>query len=67
MQNTPHTHTHPGKRVRLKMRDGTSVEGKFIEKTGNGFIVLDVEGEPKRYRANGVDKFILVKTARTMN
>lgn len=66
MRKTPHTSTHPGKHVRLKLRDHTTVDGKFIEKTGNGFVVLDVEGQSKRYHVEVIDKFIVVKTTQPL-
>ena len=62
MRRTPHTSTHPGKHVRLKMRDGRSVDGKFVERKKNQFIILDVGGEHQRFAVGDVDKFIVVKT-----
>lgn len=62
MRKTPHTSTHPGKHVRLKLRDHSSVEGKFVEKTGNGYVVLEVAGQTNRYHVEVIDKFIVVKT-----
>lgn len=62
MRRTPHLSTHPGKHVRLKLRDGTAVDGKYVEHTKNMFIVLDVEGEIRRFHAKTIDKFIVVKT-----
>ena len=55
-RKSPHTSTNPGKRVRLVLRDGTHVEGRFKERTGQ-FVVLD-EG---RFRGRDIDKFIVVK------
>lgn len=56
MKNTPHTSTQPGKRVRLVLRDGTSIESKFRERTGQ-FVVL----ESGRYRGRDIAQFILIK------
>ena len=62
MRRTPHLSTNPGKRVRLKLRDGTSVEGKYVEHTRNMYIVIDVDGVHQRHHARTIDKFIVVKT-----
>jgi hypothetical protein len=62
MRRTPHTSTNPGKHVRLKLMDGTSVDGKFVERTKNKYIILDVDGAHRRFQVRDVDKFIVVKT-----
>lgn len=67
MRRTPHTSTNPGKRVRLKLRDGSSVDGKFVERKKNHYIVLDVAGEQRRFPTGDVDKFLVVKTTATQN
>lgn len=36
----PHTHYARGKRVRVVLRDGTRVVGKFVERRAR-FVVLD--------------------------
>lgn len=62
MRRTPHLSTNPGKRVRLKLRDGTTVEGKYVEKTGSMHVVIDVDGIQQRHHAKTIDKFLVVKT-----
>lgn len=56
MNGAPHTSTTPGKRVRLVLRDGTVVESKFRERTGQ-FVVL----EAGRYRGRDIAQFIVPK------
>lgn len=58
---TPHSSTHPGKRVRVVLRDGSEAEGKFIERTAK-FVVLDVG----KYRMRDIDQFIIVKQPRAV-
>lgn len=36
---TPHTSAHPGKMVRVVLKDGTVIVDKFVERTGK-FVVL---------------------------
>lgn len=55
-KRTPHTSTNPGKRVKLQLRDGSQVEGKFKERTGQ-FVALD----NGRYRGVDIEKFIVIK------
>jgi hypothetical protein len=57
-----HHSTNPGKRVRLKLRDGTSVEGKFVENVGRNDIRLDVDGDVRTFPDRKISKFIVVKT-----
>jgi hypothetical protein len=57
-----HHSTNPGKRVKLKLRDGTSVVGKFIQTTTKTEIVLDVDGVRTTFAPKKIDKFIVVKT-----
>jgi hypothetical protein len=63
MRRQPHTSTTPGKRVRLILRDGGTMEGKFVERTPSKFIVLDIDGERVKTHRVKIDKFIVVKTA----
>jgi len=63
MRRTPHTSTTPGKRVRLKLRNGCLVDGKFIERRHHRFIVLDVNGQERRFTSDTIDKFIVMKAA----
>jgi small nuclear ribonucleoprotein (snRNP)-like protein len=37
---TPHTHYAKGKTVWIKLRDGSTLTGKFVERKGK-FVVLD--------------------------
>ena len=54
---TPHTSTNKGRKVKLVLRDGTSVSGRFIERTAK-FVVL----ECGRFTCKQIDKFIVIKT-----
>lgn len=37
---TPHTSIRRGKRVKVTLKDGVVVIGKFLDRTGN-FVILD--------------------------
>jgi hypothetical protein len=37
---TPHTTVRRGKKVRVKLRDGTLIIDKFVERTGK-FVILE--------------------------
>jgi hypothetical protein len=53
---TPHTCCRKGKRVRLALRNGEVIFGKFIERTGK-FIILDIG----RYRGNEISAFSIAR------
>ncbi len=36
-----HTATHRGRRVKLKLTTGDVMEGRFLDRTPSGFVVLD--------------------------
>jgi len=38
---TPHTATQRGKRVKVKLRDGTIILDRFIDRTKNAIILKD--------------------------
>jgi hypothetical protein len=56
---TPHTSCQRGKRVKLGLRNGESICGRFVERTGK-FIVLDVG----RYRGSEISSFSIIGIAR---
>jgi len=58
MRTAPHTSTNPGKRVRLRLRDGRAIEGRFVERTGK-FVVLDAG----RFRGSEIERFHVLKGA----
>ncbi len=55
-KRTPHTSAPTGKRVRLVLRTGGEVEGRFLERTGQ-FVVLDTG----RFRGKDIQRFFIVK------
>lgn len=54
----PHTHFSRGKRVRVVLRDGTAIIGKFLERTSL-YVVLD----SGRIRTNRLKSVTLAKHA----
>lgn len=48
MGKTGHTSAPRGKRVRLKLKDGRVIFGKFMAKE-HGWVTLDVDGDICRY------------------
>lgn len=55
-----HRSCWPGKRVRMKLTDGTVLFGRFLEKKGE-WITLEVNGEKKRYWAGKVQGLQIYK------
>lgn len=55
-----HTACRPGKKVRLKLVDGSYVFGKFREASGDR-IVLDVSGELKTWKGRDVIGLVIWK------
>ena len=55
-----HTSCRPGKKVRMKLLDGTYVFGKFKEKVGET-IFLEVGGKVIKYRRQNVIGLVIWK------
>lgn len=53
-----HTSTDPGKRVRIKLKNGGSVEGKFVERKSK-YVMLD----SGKVFVSDIKQFIVVKVA----
>ncbi len=56
-----HTATYKGKRVRVALIDGSELEGRFLDRTPNGYIVLDVGKVHKRL----VARFLVLRGGRS--
>ena len=61
MSGTRHLSTHPGKRVRLLMRDGTSIDGWFErrEEAKRYMHLLDTDGAPLKVECVKVRAMII--------
>lgn len=57
---TPHTNTHTGKRIRLILRDGDTLSGRFAGRT-HRWVELDHAGTVRRVAKADIRAFIIVK------
>ena len=55
-----HTSCRPGKKVRMKLVDGTYVFGKFRDKVGET-IFLEIDGVVKKFRRQQVIGLVIWK------
>lgn len=60
MSKKPHTTAHPGKKVRVKLHDGTVIFDKFVDSTDR-WIVLREAG---KIMVRDIDSFGLAKIDR---
>lgn len=54
---TPHTACHRGKRVRVRLRDGTAIDDRFLDRTDR-WVVLERAG---RVPKGEIKAFIILK------
>lgn len=57
---SPHTSCRKGKRVRAVLRNGTVLEGLFVERTGK-FIVVNVDGKDMNIQGRNLKQFYIAK------
>jgi hypothetical protein len=55
-----HTSCRPGKKVRLKLRDGTYIFGKFKDHVGK-WIYIEVDGKVKKWSDGEVFGLVIWK------
>ncbi len=60
LKRAPHRSTHPGKRVRIVLRDGKVVEGRYGEMHGR-HITVKVDGVMQKIPHDTIDQFIVIK------